>query len=130
VTLSRRATSALLALGPLYAALASFTHPFTVAADVVTAIPLVGVFALVLVTQRRPARAAASTGSAIRSRGVSVWLAALAVLAAWELYCDVHQPRQAHPTLSVLIDLLDRTHIGKTAAFAAWLALGWFLARR
>ncbi|HEX3980348.1 MAG TPA: hypothetical protein VHW93_03950 [Acidimicrobiales bacterium] len=116
--------------GLLYAALASLTRPFTVPADVVTAIPLVVVLALALVTHLRRTTSVPRAPSAIRSRGTSVWLAVLGVTAAWELYCYVNQPRQVHPTLSVLIDLLDRTHVGKTAAFAAWLALGWFLARR
>ena len=51
-------------------------------------------------------------------------------MAAWELYCYAHLPREQHPTLSVLIDTLDSTRWGKTLSFAAWLALGWFLAAR
>jgi hypothetical protein len=130
VTLWRPATVALMAGGLLYATLASITQPFTVTADVVTAVPLVVVFALVLVTLLRPTTTADRPPSSGRSRGASVWLAVLVAMTAWELYCYVNQPRPMHPTLSVLIDLLDRTHIGKTAAFTAWLALGWFLARR
>jgi hypothetical protein len=32
--------------------------------------------------------------------------------------------------LSALIDMLDSTRVGKTVAFASWLALGWLLVAR
>jgi hypothetical protein len=119
-----------------YALLASFTRPFTGPADAVTALALAVAVGITARTIRhgRPAglRAATATG-ADRSRwnrwGV-VWLALLGLVTAWELYCYTQLPRQRHPTLSVLIDTLDSTRVGKTAAFAAWLALGWFLAGR
>jgi hypothetical protein len=121
--------------GLAYAVLASFTRPFTLAADVVTAVALAVAVVVVVRTirhDRHPGLVTARTG-ADRERwnrwGVS-WLALLAAATAWELYCYAHLPRQQHPTFSVLIDTLDSTRPGKTLSFAAWLALGWFLAAR
>jgi len=59
-----------------------------------------------------------------------VWTAAGAAVTAWELFCLFHAPRARYPTLSSLIDMLDSTRVGKAIAFAAWLALGRFLAGR
>jgi hypothetical protein len=124
---------ALLGLG--YAVLASLTHPFTWGADIVTSVPLVAA-ALITVWSsattkgadpvqlqapghRHPAKAG--------SRRWVVWLGPILAVAGWELYCFVSLPRGAHPTLSSLLDILDSTRVGKTVAFASWLALGWLL---
>jgi hypothetical protein len=120
--------------GLAYALAASFTRPFTLAADLMTAVALVvvvGVTARTVRQDRRPGLPEA--GPADRqpwTRWGVVWLALLGVVIAWELYCYTNLPRHQHPTLSVLIDTLDSTRLGKTAAFAAWLAFGWFLAAR
>lgn len=126
-----------LTAGLAYATLVSFTHPFTWAADVVTALPLL-VVAAVTVRTRPPIRRRrhrAATGSGARPRPGSssralVWLAPLVAVTGWELYCFVSTPRVEHPTLSSLIDLLDATRPGKFVAGAAWLGLGWFLVSR
>jgi hypothetical protein len=121
--------------GVAYAAGASFTRPFTVAADGVTAVALGAGVALTVWTIRRDRRALtgdpASGPTVIGwSRWWVAWIAAIAAVSAWELYCFVHLPRQQHPTLSALIDMLDSTRVGKTVAFASWLALGWLLVAR
>ncbi len=126
-----------LTAGLAYAALVSFTHPFTWAAEVVTAVPLVVVAAVTLRTRpptgRRRGDAPTDAG-AHRGRGPSrrvlVWMAPLLAITGWELYCFVSLPRVEHPTLSSLIDLLDATRPGKFVAAVAWLALGWFLVSR
>jgi hypothetical protein len=99
---------------------ASLTRPFTVGADVVTAVPLTIVFVVTLITvvPRRKGDGGADPAPA----------PAFAVT-GWELYCYVSLPRVDHPTLSALIDMLDGTHLGKFMAFVLWLALGWFLVR-
>jgi hypothetical protein len=134
VTLIRRMTTArpraaVLAVGAVgYGVLVSFTHLFTAAADVATACPLVVAVVLVGATWRSHGPATATGGLPVARRGSLVWVSVFVILAAWELYCYANQPRVMHPTFSSLIDLLDRTHVGKTAAVVVWLALGWFLA--
>lgn len=115
---------------------ASFTHPFTVAADVATAVPLVGaaVVTLWIIGLRgRSEPGPTPPGEVDRSRGVrgwTPWIAAVVAVTAWELYCLANLPREQHPTLSALIDMLDSTRVGKTVAFAAWLMIGWVLVTR
>jgi hypothetical protein len=123
------------AAGLAYALGASFTRPFTLAADVVTAVALVVAVGVTTRTIRNrpngdPPVAGATAGRQRWTRWGAVWLVPLGAVTAWELYSYAHLPRQQHPTLSVLIDTLDSTHLGKTVAFAAWLGLGWFLAAR
>jgi len=117
--------------GLVDAVVASFTRPFTFGADAVTAVPLA---AAVVVTLRlflkrgktsSPAPAIVEEGRL--SRWWLGWMGALAVVTAWELFCLASAPRAAHPTLSVLIDMLDSTRVGKIVAFTSWLALGWLL---
>jgi hypothetical protein len=118
---------------------AAFTRPFTVAADVVTAVPL-AVAAVAtgwsIRHQRQPDVVGTASGDAQpASLGRwwvvwVVWMVPIAAVTAWELYCFANQPRVSHPTLSALIDSLDSTHAGKIVAFIVWLALGWFLVTR
>ena len=119
------------------AAVASFTHPFTMGADIVTAIPLVIGFLVVVrrVISKRysPAAPQAEVSPAGReplTRWALVWLALLVTVAGWEAYSFLSAPRSQHPTLSTLIDLLDSTQAGRGFAFLLWLALGWYLVTR
>jgi hypothetical protein len=116
------------------AAVAAVTHPFTLAADIVTAIPIViGLLVLGLRVRRGqapPVVAAAGQGKAlpdIGRRWSLGWLGLVATVAAWEVYTYLGSPRSAHPTLSVLLDMLDATWSGKFVAFSLWVALGWYL---
>jgi hypothetical protein len=121
-------------LGLAAAVLASFTSPFTLGAEAITALPLcAGLAALVL--RLRPAR---RSGGIDRSdheiappeplhRWALVWLGLVVATVGWELYSYLNTPRSAHPTMSGLIDMLDARPIGKFVAFSLWLALGWVL---
>jgi hypothetical protein len=85
--------------------------------------------------RNRAARIAGERAGAVShqprwGRRWSPWVALTAVVTSWELYCLANLPRTQHPTLSSLIDLLDSTWVGKSAAFVSWLALGWFLVAR
>jgi hypothetical protein len=119
-----------------YAVAGSFTHPFTRAADALTAVPLAVAVVVVAARMRGagPADVIRSDHQRKPSTGLTRWSHLWAVIAAvvvsWELYCYASTPRSEHPTLSTLIDLLDSTRIGKIAAFALWLALGWYLVWR
>jgi hypothetical protein len=56
-------------------------------------------------------------------------------LALWELAALLLQPSLttdswAHPTISVLLDPILATHLGRTVVLSLWLASGWWLLRR
>ena len=133
------------------AAVAAFTHPFTLRADVVVAIPLVAMLvAQIAFAVRARHRRSASGASAIPAGGQAVpaggeavpaggplpfrrfipWLVMFVVVVSFELFAYFEKPRQAHPTLSSLSDDLTRWQVGKAALFLAWLALGWLFLRR
>jgi hypothetical protein len=57
----------------------------------------------------------------------TVWLAAVT---GWELWALSMTPRSGHPTISSLINSAIETHPGRSVAVLAWLAFGWWLARR
>lgn len=71
----------------------------------------------------------AGGGPKLPARAYLVWVLALAVLAAWELFSLFSHPRSAHPTISSLVDPLLAHHFIRWLAFAAWAWLGWELAR-
>jgi hypothetical protein len=136
MVVGRRRGVAAATAGLAYGVGASFTRPFTGPADVVTAVPLVVVLAIMGWSVHRHRRAGphhpgpAAVARTRWSRWSFVWLTLVLAIAAWELYCFVNLPRARHPTLSSLIDVLDSTRTGKVVAFVAWLALGWFLVGR
>jgi hypothetical protein len=125
--------------GIAYAIGASFTRPFTAAADVLTGVVCVVGMAVLVARWRRPRGIEAPAVAEDATRGRScrstsgVWWAVpigltVAVI-AWELTTYAGSPRSAHPTLSSLIDLVDGSRPGKSVAFMVWLALGWFVLR-
>lgn len=125
------------ATSALYAVLASSTRPFTWAADIVTAVPIVAAGLATAWTSRGvihhmtgERRDAAHQLRPSWDRRWMTWAVLTAVVTSWELYCLVSLPRTQHPTLSSLIDILDSSRVGKSVAFASWLALGWVLAAR
>lgn len=60
---------------------------------------------------------------------VAPWVAVLAALLAVEVVAFSLEPRSAHPTLSSIADAALGPRPVEAAVFAAWLALGWRLAR-
>jgi hypothetical protein len=136
IVLGRCRSLAAATAGLAYGVGASFTHPFTGAADVVTAVPLVVVLAVTgwSVSRHRRSRSddpGPPPGDRTRwSRYSFAWLTLILAIVAWELYCFINLPRARHPTLSALIDILDSSRTGKVVAFVVWLALGWFLVGR
>jgi hypothetical protein len=124
-------------IGVLYAALAS-TRPFTWAANIVTAVPIVAAGLAMAWTSRSVAalHMTAERRDAVHplrpswDRRWVTWVVLTAVVTGWELYCLASLPRTQHPTFSSLIDILDSTRVGKSVVFGSWVALGWFLAAR
>jgi hypothetical protein len=141
------------ALTLAYAFGAAATTPFSVAADVVTAVPilLLAVAAVVcwpLHPHPSPlpapgpgapsaagaagaavapgaADAAGAAGAAVaRSHPFRPWVAIAAALVAWELV-EYLAPgsRGAHPTLSSMADAVDRIFVCKALVFFGWIWL-------
>lgn len=130
-----RTTARIVVLVPMaaYAWFASATRPFTTAADVTTAVPLVAlavVYVLQLVRpdgrpwERLPADQPPAGGAA------APWIALAVVLAASEGASFFAGPRSSHPTLSSLSDTVFRWHAAKAAAYGCWLWLSWYFVRR
>jgi hypothetical protein len=111
----------------------SFTRPFTLPADVVTAIPLAGlpVAETVRIVRIRSARFPRAEGPVARSLApwttLVSWIVLSGVVIGFEVFNYLSLPRHAHPTLSSLCDELSSSHAGKAALFLAWLALGALL---
>lgn len=124
----------------------SFTRPFTWWSELAVTIGIVGVLGVVaaqrwlphlpgVLVRRQPADLVGPDGlldteGGSRRMRWAPWGVALAATVGWELYCYISAPRSAHPTLSVILDSVDATHVGHGLAFVAWLALGWFLVTR
>lgn len=123
-----------------YAGILATTQPFTVSADVVTGLALAvgaGALAFQLAVGRLAAGRPAPAGEArpvvaieAEAGGTAIpWLALLAVLVGWELYCFFGGPRPAHPTFSSVYDIVARWQAAKAVVVLLWLALGWELVR-
>jgi hypothetical protein len=111
-----------------YALGAAATTPFSWAADVVTAIPIVVVAILAVV--RWPAHPDRSAGLLEEDRPRARhpylgWVVLLAVVVGWELVEYLWRgSRGAHPTLSSMADAFDAHYLLEAVAFLAWLWLG------
>jgi hypothetical protein len=120
-----------LAAGILYAwvvgSFARYSWPATAA--------VIGLAVIVVaIGWRGPLRSRPVPGR-LPGRGAALWAGLIAAGSAWELAAFFQQPglrtaSYAHPTISVLTDPLLASHAGRSAALAAWLAIGWFLVRR
>jgi hypothetical protein len=100
------------------------TKPFTTAANVMTAIPLV-VAGIVAVVRSRTSTVARPT----RVCRYGQWWVAIGVLAAWELFQYAQSPRAQHPTFSSIYDSVATWHPAKAAIAAVWLLLGALIVR-
>lgn len=58
------------------------------------------------------------------------WLIPLLILAVTELWAFLNTPREQYPTLSLLLDPVLEGYLPRAAAYFAWLAGFWALARR
>lgn len=117
-----------------YAVAAASTTPFTWAADVMTAVPIVAVAVGAVVRwPARPDRSAplAGDGRAGPDPHPYVgWVVLLAVVVGWELAEYLWRgSRAAHPTLSSMADAFDAHPVAKAVAFFAWLWLGAAIVR-
>jgi hypothetical protein len=119
---SRWLLPTLVVIGVAYSVGAASTTPFTTAADVMTAIPIValGVGAV----WRWPARPRRGSLVPAGFRPYRAWIVWLAAIVVWELVdYAARGSRAAHPTLSSMADAVDRTSVLKAALFFGWLCL-------
>lgn len=120
-------------LAAAYAWFASLATPFTLAADLTTAVPLAGLAATYVAQRLRPMSAIWGRLPADRPpRGgaAAPWIVVAGVLVASELVSYFGGGRSSHPTLSSLSDSVFRWHAAKAAAYLVWLWLAWHLVRR
>ena len=107
---------------------AAATTPFTLAADVVTAVPIV-VLAVAAVW-RWPWRPVVRRPPAGARHPYRDWVVLGAAVVVWELVAYAARgSRGAHPTLSSMADALDRFYVLKVALFFGWLCLGALVVR-
>ncbi len=112
------------------------SRPFTLASELLVSAAL-GAAVAVVVAQRLATTVPAGLGrrtppAGVRALGVRwLWLVVPVVaVVVWEVAAYVGVPRVDHPTLSSLLDAVDRTAAGRGATAIAWLALGRELVTR
>jgi hypothetical protein len=112
-----------------YCWFAADLRPFTAPIDAAVAVPSV----IVAVLAWGPLGSRGSTAAdrkAVKWRDAAPWAVLFGLLAAFEVAAYFSSPRRDHPTLSSIADSLMSTHLGRAAAFALWLLLGWALLLR
>jgi hypothetical protein len=121
-----------LAVGAGYALVVAATTPFTLAADVATAVPLAACAVAAAVRwPRRPTPLPPLGGGTGPRHPYLPWVAVVVALVGWEFFNYLAPGSRAdHPTLSSMVDAVNRFYGLKAAVVLAWLALGWMLVRR
>jgi hypothetical protein len=114
-------TTVVVVAGAVYAWVAAGQRPFTLAQEVMVAIPAAVVLLVAVVRPSSRRSGAAAHGSSVP------WLALAGVALAWELTAYFSSPRHDHPTMSTIADELMSVHAGRAAVFLLWLGLGWSL---
>jgi hypothetical protein len=121
---------ALAAAGVAYALVAAGTTAFTRSANIVTAVPIVALAVLVVVRWplRTPRLQLDPAEAPHPWRG---WAALFGAVVAWELADYAARGSRAdHPTLSSMLDAVDRHFVLKAFVFFLWLYLGAAIVRR
>jgi hypothetical protein len=121
----RAGPAVLLVGGSAYSLIAASTTPFTLPAEVLTGLAIVGMALLVIVRWPRRTRSAGKAAPTPRTAAHSYlpWLLLLVVFTAWELFNYlVHGSRADHPTFSSITDANDRFYLLKSLLFLAWMA--------
>jgi hypothetical protein len=112
-----------------YAVGAAGTTAFTKPADVLTALPIIGLAVLVVI--RWPLRPRPRRVGADGTHPYRAWVVLFAAIVLWELADYAARGSRAdHPTLSSMFDAVDRFFVLKTLMFFAWLCLGAAIVRK
>jgi hypothetical protein len=75
-------------------------------------------------------RGAAGSSTQATTAGALTWATLLLLLGAWELAALLQHPREDHPTLSHLANMVLDDHPVRALAFLVWLLVGLDLSRR
>jgi hypothetical protein len=118
-----RAT-ALVMVALVYAWVAGGLRPFTWPAAVSTTVGGLAIFVLAWRYRGTPAQVRHDP------HWLTAWTVWLAAATGWELWALSMTPRASHPTISSMINSTVESHPGRSIAVLAWVALGWWLARR
>jgi hypothetical protein len=106
-------------------------RPFTLRADVTTAIGIAGVLLLGAFGRRRAREASPPAGEpvapAVGRPAKLAWATLAVAVASLELGNFVASPRSQHPTISSLLAVAEGHEVWRALLFAAWLAVGWWL---
>jgi hypothetical protein len=122
---------AALAAAAVYALCAATTTPFTWAADAVTAAPMVALVVLAAAGWPAHPQPLALPEAQQARHHYRPWVVLFAAVMAWELAEYLARgSRGAHPTLSSMLDALDRQYVGKASLFFCWLCLGALIVQR
>jgi hypothetical protein len=112
-----------------YALVAAATTAFSGPANVLTAIPIVTLAVLVII--RWPLRPRPTLLTAEGPHPFRAWVVLFAALVLWELAeYAARGSRADHPTLSSMLDAVDRYYVLKALVFFGWLYLGGAIVRR
>jgi hypothetical protein len=112
-----------------YALFAASTTPFTRSANIATALPIVAVMVLVVALwplRPRPLKLGPDAGHPWRA-----WVCVFGAVVLWELAeYAARGSRADHPTLSSMLDAVNRFYGLKVIVFFLWLYLGAAIVRR
>jgi hypothetical protein len=129
ITSERRRAVALVA-GAAYALGAATTTAFTGPANVVTAVPIVGLAVLAVIRWPAHPQPLALPAEERARHPYRPWAVLVLAVVGWELVeYLVRGSRAAHPTLSSMADAVDRHYPGRAVLFFAWLCLGALIVR-
>jgi hypothetical protein len=104
-------------------------EPFSAVGTVAIIVAGLCLIAVATVWRRRTVPAvAAPDDDPVERKGIVVWAALIGALVVWELTTLFSHPREAHPTISSIIDPVQSQHLARWLLFGAWLVLGWALA--
>ena len=122
---------AALGAGAAYALYAATTTPFTWAANAVTAVPIAALVALAVALWPAQPEPLVLPEELRARHAYRPWVVLFAGVVVWELVEYLARgSRGAHPTLSSMVDVLDRHFVGKAALFFGWLCLGALIVQR
>jgi SNF family Na+-dependent transporter len=119
----------LVAVMVAYALYAAGTTAFTRSANIATALPIVAVVVMVVV--RWPLRPRRLTLGPDAGHPWRAWVCVFGAVVAWEVAeYAARGSRADHPTLSSMLDAVDRYYVLKALVFFLWLWLGAAIVRR